>query len=156
MTPKELEIRINDYYDQWKVRVVIKQIKELECQLRDLYDTGGSMKMDGMPHSTTPGNAPLEAVCAAEDKAESIRWDIVARRHEFRVMKRKIRATERAINQLESSEQHIIYLRHCEGKNFKQIGQISHYSESRAKHKYGEALRKLMDMFEKAALNSTI
>jgi RNA polymerase sigma factor (sigma-70 family) len=144
MQLKELEYALDNYYNHWALKDSINSLNALKDGYEALYDTGGSINYDGMPHGNMPGNPSLEAVCKIGDKPEEIKKDITEKRKAILNIHRINREIEQALHSLEPPEEEIIHLRHMERMDFKSIGKATHYSESRIKHKYFSAMYKIL------------
>lgn len=148
MLLKELEYKLDNYYNHRGLKDAINRLNTLKAEFAALYDSSGSIKYDGMPHGTMPGNAPLDAVCQLEDKPEQWKREISDRRKEIFELHHIDEAIENALQTLKPLEEEMIHLKHCEQMNFKQIAKATHYSESWAKHRYFSALSKILHIVD--------
>lgn len=148
MTIKELEYKLDNYYNHWALRDAINRLNILKAEYAALYDTNGSINYDGMPHNPSPGNPPLEAVCKMEDKPETLLRLIKEQRQTILSMTHMDELIESALHTLTPLKEEIIHLKHCERDNFKGIAQKLHYSESWVKHLYFDALYKILDFIK--------
>lgn len=148
MTIKELEHKLDNYYNHWALRDAINRLNILKAEYTALYDTNGSINYDGMPHNPSPGNPPLEAVCKMEDKPETLLQLIKEQRQTILSMTHTDELIGSALHKLEPSEEEIIHLRHCERMTFEKIASVLHYSKQYIKNKYYTVLRKIQGMIK--------
>jgi hypothetical protein len=144
MTLKDLEYKLDNYYNHWALKDAINRLKSLEAEYKALYDTSGAINYDGMPHSTTPHEPPLDAVCRMEDKPEELQKVIIKQRLIILEINSTDEAIETALHRLEPPEEEIIHLRHMERMSWPDIGNVTHYTERWAREKYLRVLHKLL------------
>jgi hypothetical protein len=155
MTVKSLEYALDNYYQHWGLKAAINRLNALKDEYNALYDTASGMDYSGMPHSSTPGNPPLEAVVHMQDKPEDLRAEIAEQRAKILEIHWTNRSIEQALHKLDPREEEIIHLRHCErmefhGKGrFKGIDEIMHYSADYLQRiKYPLIMQKILKMME--------
>lgn len=150
MTVKELEYKLDNYYNHWALKDAINRLNALKAEYDALYDTAGAIRY-GMPHNPSPGNPPLEAVCKMEDKPEELQRLIEEQRQKVLSITRTDELIKAALHNLSSREEEIIHFKHCERDDFKTIARHMHYSESRIKHIYFNALKAVLHYLEKVS-----
>jgi DNA-directed RNA polymerase specialized sigma24 family protein len=144
MTLKDLEYKLDNYYNHWALKDAINRLNTLKAEYDALYDSSGAINYDGMPHSTTPHEPPLDAVCRMGEQPEKLRAEIVNQRKAILEISYVDATIETALHSLKPPEEEIIHLKHCEGMKFPEIAATLHFSESRAKHKYLSAMYEIL------------
>lgn len=148
MTIKELEYKLDNYYNHWALKDAMNRLDILKAEFEALYDAGSAINYNGLPHSPSPGNPPLEAVCKLEDKPEQLQRLIEKQRRTILRMTHIDELIAIALHKLNPREEEIIHFKHCERDDFKTIARRMHYSESRIRHIYSNALYKIRIFLE--------
>lgn len=150
MTRKEAEIAIGNYYNGWAEKQIRRSLKMLRAELADLYEGGGGINYDGMPHSTTPGNPPLEMVSRMDGEPERLRADIAEQHRKLLGCIRKNREVQKAIERLSDVEQGLLYMHFVAPRKWETISQSTHYNAEYLRKKiYPRILDKAASLMEK-------
>ena len=151
MTAKELEVKLDNYYNEWDKKAIRRRLKSLRSDLQDLYNASGAINYDGMPHSTLPGNPVLKSVIQIDDEPEKIQAEIREKHRKLLEINRLNRRIEAALSKLTATEYKIIYLKFAEGMEFKDkynkpgIAETVHYCEQHLRKRvYPRILEKIL------------
>lgn len=107
---------IDNYYNHWDTRRTSAKLKADKEDLNNLFQCGVGINYDGMPHSPTPGNPPLETVTRIDEDVQWYQDQIARGQKKLRECAKMHRKVGEAVATLSEFEQQVLYMRFKEDR----------------------------------------